>query len=108
MRKVKASKSEDYAYAYHDLSIDNHQSFIYPKVDWRTESNTTLTVELTINGRNCVLIDRDASPTWTTTVMNVNWYARGKITRISFLVDGSQNANVDHVVLKELRPLGES
>jgi len=104
MLTVKASKPEGYAYAYHELSIDNHQSFIYLEIDWRTESNTTLTVELTIDGRTYVLIDRGTSPGWTSTVMNINEYARGSVTLIKVLVEGSQHGYVNYVTIKELKP----
>lgn len=102
------SAPEGYGCAVHELSLDNCQSFVYLEVKWRTGNNTKFKIELTVNGKTYILIDRDASLTWTTTVINVNMYARGNVSRISFFVDGSQYGYVDYVVLKELRPLGES
>jgi len=67
-----------------------------------------LTVELTINGRTYLKIDRGTSPTWAATIVNINEYARGSVMIIKVFVEGTGHGYLDYVALKELKPLRES
>lgn len=97
--------SGGYAYSTRSLLPNNSQAITYFTVKWRTDNAAKIKIEVLIDGENHILIDRQASFDWTTSVINLKNYAVGEITSLSILVDDDGYSYVDFLRFEQLVPL---
>ena len=97
--------SGSYVYSTHDLSLNNTQSILYLIVKWRTSGTATYKIQLDIDGNSYVLIDRQTSSMWTTSIINLNNYIMGQITSVSIFVEGDGYGYTDFITFNQLVPL---
>lgn len=98
------STSGGYAYATHDLQLENNETITYLAVRWRTDENAKYGVAVCIDG-NYTKIDMQTSSKWTTSMINLNSLGVGRITSITILVEGSGYGYTDYIEIIKLLPV---